>query len=218
MKDIKTFNDVPSLYEEPLIYRDDGTIECPVCHKEYKREKSAIKHYEKQDCYNAVDVFKDTPYESYAFDLYEQIVYLKNSRAYVSKKTFRKSPSYRLAIQFILTCFSYEIPDIGEYYIYLKEVEGMNKINLCLSKGTHEDKIHAYRFYRHKNGLIESRSFYDKYKEELTNDEEFLLESIIKSNISVTFVSNSSTLMNVVENMPIGYRIRLQDYLEQGDL
>lgn len=52
MKEIKTINDVDSLYDVPPIKTDEDKYQCPVCKKAYVREKAAISHMTARDCYS----------------------------------------------------------------------------------------------------------------------------------------------------------------------
>ena len=205
---------IDSLYQSPLIYHESGEIECPVCHKVYKREKSAIKHYDKQDCYKALDLFKDTPYEAYAYELYKGAI----GKSRVSLAQFRKSPSYKVAVQFVIQCIIYEIPDYGEYYSYLNEIKGYQMINKIFSFGQRETLIEEYRYFRHKNKIIDSKGFYEKYKNVLLDDESFLVDSIIKAHISIYYVANIPALVDVIDQLPIGHQLRLDNYIKEGEL
>jgi|AntDeeMinimDraft_6_1070357.scaffolds.fasta_scaffold01003_5 hypothetical protein len=215
MKIINDIKDINSLYQSDLIYKDDGTIRCPVCDKEYKREKAAIAHYKKQDCFDVVYIFGGSSYESYAYEMYKSA--LAKTRSRVSLKIFRKSPSYRVAIQFILICIMYEIPDYGEYYSFLKEIKRY-RMNKIFSYGQRQSHIEEYRFFRHEYGLIASTAFFTKWKDELLNDDMFLLESIEKAHIGISFVENNALLVDVIEKMPYGMKHRLHEYITTGDI
>lgn len=211
-------NEIDKLYQSPLIYHINGEIECPVCGKVYKQEKAAIKHHDKRDCFKTADVFKDTVYEELAYALYKQAIAQENSRSRTSLGRFRKSPSYRVAVHFILTCMVYEIKDYGEYYSYLNEIKGYQMITKIFSFGQREDHIRDYRFFRHKHGLIDSQAFYDMWEDDLLSDDLFLIESIIKAHISIYFVSRLDKLVEVIQSAPKGLYYRLETYIDEGDL
>ena len=115
---IKQMNEIHEIYKGKSILKTEDGFQCPVCSKVYKREKSAIKHLEEQDCFNAVDVFSGTDREVVAYRLYKDIIQTVSSKSHVSMKIFRKSPSYKLVIQFSLFCTFNEVRDIGLYYAY----------------------------------------------------------------------------------------------------
>lgn len=217
MSNFNQINEIDKLYQSPLIRHAQNKIECPVCGKVYKQERSAIKHYEKQDCYKPVDVFSDTAYESYAYELYKQAL-AAGSGHRTSLKQFRKSPSYRVAIHFVLTCIIAGISDYGEYYTYLEEIKGYSMMTKIFSFGQREDHIEAYRFFRHKNGLIDSEEFYEKWKDDLEKDDLFLVNSILKAHISIYFVAKMTKLVEVIDSLPTGLMYQLELYIKEGDL
>lgn len=210
--------DIDAIYEDKhIIETEQGAFVCPVCEKEYKRRPAAVKHLDKQECHSALDVFEGTPYEERAFLFYKNIMASSNSRARPTMKSFRKSRLYKQVNTYILSCIINEV-DAGLFYSFLEEIIGFRYTNAILSNGKDDKWVHEFRVFLHANPSVSgSKEFYKGYKEELLEDEDYLMRSIAKAHISIGFIQQRKSLEEAVSNFPVGYRMRILDIMNEVD-
>jgi hypothetical protein len=208
---IKTFNDVSGLYESGLI-EEDGAYRCPVCNKTYKRLTSAQKHIEKQDCFSVRDVFENTVHEAKAFVLYKNIVSVKNPRANLSLRVFRKSNLYKNCVKFIVFCNLHEVkvPDI--YFMWLRDYRNIRNDNTILTAGREEANLRDFRVFQQKYNYIDSEHFFGTHKENLEEDATFFIRSIEKAHIGLQWLMEKQPdyFESVYSELPADYMIRIE--------
>ncbi len=215
---INQIKDPDELYQSELIEHTNGTFECPVCNKIYKRKTSAVKHYAKQDCYSTFDLFADTPYEESAFGLYESIIAEQNPRARTNLKAFRKSKMYSSAVRFITFCYMNEVDDFGLYYSYLKTIKNYSIPNAILTQGLNEENLRDYRIFLHQHPrYVDSKEFWDRHSEQLLNDEDFFIRSLEKAHITLYSVKARKKALDMVDKLPIGYQFRMGELMDKVD-
>lgn len=213
---IKTFNDVSKLYEGGLI-EEDGAYTCPVCKKVYKRLTSAQKHIEKQDCFSVKDIFANTLHESKAFALYKSIVSVKNSRAQLSLKVFRKSSLYKNTVKFTVFCNLHEVkvPDI--YYMWIRDYKGFKYDNAILTEGQKESNLRDFRVFQQKHNYIDSDKFFETYKDELMDDTNFFIRSIEKAHLGLMWLieNHPDFFDEIYSDLEADYVIRIEDLVHK---
>jgi len=208
--------DIESLYRgKEILDNGDGTFICPVCEKSYKRKKSAQNHLEKQDCHSALDVFGNTEYEKLAMELYTNILNeTGKSSARVTLQSFRKSRFYKQVNMFLISCIIHEV-DAGLMFSFLKDIIKFTRTNVILSKGQEKYWIDELRLFIHCNpDVSDSKQYYEVYKDELLSNPDMLINAIEKAKISIGFVSHRKSLEKAVEDLPVGYRLRVLDILD----
>ena len=208
--------DIESLYEDKeVVDNGDGTFSCPVCGKSYKKRKSAQNHLDKQDCHSALDVFRNTEYEKMALELYTNILSeTGKSSARVTLQSFRKSRFYKQVNMFLVSCIVYEV-DAGLMFSFLKDIIKFTRTNVILSKGQEKYWVDELRLFIHCNpDASESKEYYEVYKDELISDPDVLINAIEKAKISIGFISHRKGLEKAVEDLPVGYRLRVLDILD----
>lgn len=212
MKLINEFKEIAEIFEgKELIHHGEKDVECPVCGKHYKTVSGAQKHLDAQSCAKKQDIFANSAYETNAFILYTNIVHEMKPTARVTIKTFRKSPMYGLVIDFVLSTSIFEIKDRGLYFSYLRDIRDLHP-NSVLKAGTEEKNAREFRtFQQLYPKYIDSAKFFDQYGEDLIEDDEFLVRSIEKSDISIKWLlsNRKHNFEKMIDSLPIGLSMRI---------
>lgn len=217
---IKPTNDIDSLYDNGLIYNDDGTFSCPVCHKTYKREKSAIAHLNERECYSLLDMFKGTTNEMKGYSLYKDLVTLINPKSRLSINTFRKSNFYNGVMRLISFASVYEIGErLNEYIEWLVLYKNFSNMNGILSNAIKESFLLEFRVFLQCFGdtLINSDKFYSRYREDLLEDQNFFIRSLEKGHIwfGYFYDVDDFDIEEYYDGLDIEYKIRFDDLLSK---
>lgn len=208
---LKIFNDINALYEQDLIFNGEKYA-CPVCKKEYKSEKRARKHLDKQDCFSYVDLLKNTLLEIKIFQLYKDLIASVNPRARATLQSFRKGTFYRSTSKFVIFCHIHEVKVMEDYITWLNQEKGFDMIQKILSQGIKESTLREYRSYQRKNEQIASEPFYEKYRDDLIEDGQFLTRSLEKSHISIRYLATRDDFPfeEILSNLPRDYQNRVE--------
>ena len=190
MKEIKTINDVDGLYDSPPIKTDDGKYQCPVCKKEYVREKAAISHMAARDCYSLKEMFQGTVHETKAYSTYKELISLLNPKVTLTLKKFRDSPYFNGAVRFTLFLSVHTLTEQkGTYMTWLNEFKGCTQIGRLFSEGVKESNLREFRkFLIRFEQFIDSASYYKRYRVLMTQDGEFFIKAIETGKIGLQFV------------------------------
>ncbi|MBG24083.1 MAG: hypothetical protein CMF22_11610 [Idiomarinaceae bacterium] len=212
MKNLNEFKEISEIFEgKELIHHSDTDFECPVCGKHYKTEKGAIKHLSSRSCAKKQDIFGGSMYESNAFIMYTNIVHDMKPNARVTIKTFRKSPMYGLVIDFVLSTSLFEIKDRGLYFSYLRDIRDLHP-NSALKAGTEETNAREFRtFLQVYPKYVDSAKFFGQYGDDLIEDDEFLVRSIEKSDITLRWLMDcrKHNFEKMLDELPIGLSMRI---------
>lgn len=219
MTTLKAFNDIGALYDAGPKILKNGIIMCPVCNKTYQTETGAKKHIEKRDCYRLIDEIKDTLHETKAYGIYQEVVAAINPKARVSINTFRKSPLYNQIARFSLFCSMHEVFDALEYLSFINMKKGLEDVRSALSAGLEEANLREFRILAHKYDIIPSDLFFQRYKDDLINDDDFFIRSVEKAKIGLKFLARKSEsgefpFEERCESLPIDYQNRLTAILD----
>jgi len=208
---------IDTLYEGKRVEERDGQWICPVCSKVYKQKKSAENHLRKQNCHSVVDVFGDTEYEQKAFMFFKNLQANKGKGYRPTIKSFRKSRLYKGVVMYVVSCIANDV-DQGLMYSFLNEIVGFSHDNAILSNGQDMKWVKAYRSFVHNHPEIsDSKEYYEQYGDVLIEEPDFLIQSIEKAKISAGWIEKKPKLLRAVEDLPIGYRMRLMDILKEAE-
>lgn len=208
---MKTMNDVNAVYDQGLKTLKNGLMVCPVCEKTYQNELAARRHVDKRDCYKMQDIIGGTVHETKAYGLYKELIAAMSPKAQISISTFRKSPMYGPVSRFTMFCSLHEVYDSNSYLAYLNEVVKIEQVNTLLKAGLDEQHLREFRVYAHKYDLIPSDKYYDNYRDDLLTDDEFLVRSIEKARVGLTFLAmrDDFPFEERFSKLPIDYQNRI---------
>jgi hypothetical protein len=216
---IAVANDVEKLYENGLISHSDGTFECPVCHKVYKRKSNAIAHLNKQDCYSLLDIFKNTANETRGLSLYKTLVSAVNPQARTSLNVFRKSRYYNPVMRYISFSAIHELGKLSEDYLdWLIQYKNFSNVNALLSNATKESFLREFRLFLQSHGdiMIDSKTFIERYKQDLIDDQNFFIRSLEKGHLWIGYLTpDIFPIDDVYESLDLDYKFRFEKILEE---
>ena len=188
---ITLFNNVERLYGQPVL-SDNEKWYCPVCQKGYKQKKSLENHINKRNCHSYVDLFHDTVSERYMYDVYKEMI--EDNMIPPSKggvKGFRKSKYYK-PIANLLIYWSRNNCDmdmLAMYVLYFNRKNHFNHTITLLNSIASDGFLREFRGYLMKNEhLIDSESFFNNYKERLQSDTTFMLRSLERGDIGLSYL------------------------------
>jgi len=213
---LNVINEIDAMYDKGVTSHQNGLHVCGVCGKVYKTLKAAQKHMERKDCYKLFDLVKDTMHETKAYTLYKTLVSALNPNARVTLNIFRKSPMYNPVVRFSMYCSLNEVFSTDIYVSWLNEIKGIEQVNAILSEGIKDDTLREFRLFAHKHELMPSELYYQRYKDLLMEDDDFLVRSIEKAKIGAIFIAKEATFPFVerMEALPMDYQLRLQQLYE----
>lgn len=213
---INTFNDISKLYERGLI-EQDGTYTCPVCGKVYKRLTSAQKHIEKQDCFSVKDIFANTVHEAKAFVLYKSIVSVRNEKAQLSLRVFRKGSLYKNCVKFTVFCNLHEVKVPEVYYMWLRDYRGLKYDNSILTEGQKESNLRDFRVFQQKHNYIDSEKFFETHNDSMLEDANFFIRSLEKSHLGLQWLmeKHPDYFEEVYSDLPADYQIRIEELVSK---
>ena len=220
MASINVINDVDKLYQDALIESDDG-YKCNVCGKVYKKLKSAQDHISKQDCYNALDLFKNTQNEVGGFKLFRDVLSRLNPSARISITIFRRSPSYGLCVKTFIFCNINGLSEqmMLEYAVWLETRKKVKTLNGIMTYIKNENNLKDFRCFCRINHeiLINSKPYLRKYEDELKTDSLFLVRSLEKALISIHYLLNNTDWFtdSFVESLPLEYQERIMAIVDE---
>jgi len=212
---LKVLNNIEQLYQQPVIKTNEGW-QCPVCGKGYKSEKRAKTHVDKQDCVTYQSLLKDTLLEIKVFSVYKLIIAAYSPAAKVSLQSFRKSRYYKAVSKFVMFCHLHEIKDVIKYLEWINWEKDIHHMNALLSNGVKESVLREYRMHCQVIDDIDSDAFYERNEKALKQDPQFLVRSIEKALISITYLAykENFNFENTMESLPIDYKNRVKEIIE----
>lgn len=220
MASINVINDVDKLYQGALIESDEG-FRCNVCGKVYKKLKSAQDHINKKDCYNALDLFKNTQNEIGAYSLYKSVIGEFNPSARISITIFRRSPMYGSCVKTYIFCMISGLSEqmAFEYMIWAKEIKKVKTPSGVFTFCRSDEWLSNFRAFCRVNQtiLIDSARFYNKYTEDLQEDHLFLVRSLEKANIGLLYLLDNAEWFTseFIENMAFDYQERIFSLMDE---
>ncbi|MDA3806866.1 MAG: hypothetical protein PF440_03045 [Thiomicrorhabdus sp.] len=209
---IKVTNDIDKLYDSGSKSHADGTFSCPVCDKVYKTEKGITGHMTKRDCFSLLSIFKNTINETKGYAIYKQLIVAYKPTANVMINTFRKSPFYNGTLRFVAFSAIHGVD--FDMLVWLHEYKKCNQINKILSEAIKESNLKEFRMFLQLNGeiLIDNGVFYGRYRDDMIEDEDYLVRSLEKAHISLAYLANKKDFPfdDVVSKLSYGYRMRFE--------
>lgn len=216
MTELKTMNDVNAVYDQGYKTLKTGQFLCPMCGKLYKHEYAIKKHMEKRSCHSMLDVIKDTVHEAKAYSMYKILIAALQPNARVTLESYRKSPMYSPVARFTMYCSLNEVFSCDTYLAWLNEIKGFKTVNVILQQAILDENLREFRIFAHRHDLIPSDRFYDAYKNDLIEDDDFFIRSLERAKIGVRFLvaQKDFPLDERCDKLPIDYRMRLQQLMD----
>lgn len=216
MTKLKTLNDIDSVYDKGLKHLKNKLMVCPMCEKSYSSEHAAKKHLDARSCHRMQDVIAGTVHETKAYAMYKVIISSMKPDAQISLNTFRKSPLYNPIARFTMFCSLHSIFDADVYLAWLNEVKGIENVNTVLKEGVREDNLREFRLFAQKYNIIPSEKIYNAYREDLLNDDDYLVRCIEKAQISLAFLASQEDFpfSERFDGLPLDYQNRIRDIAE----
>lgn len=190
---IKSLNSIEEIFHGKEVFELNGVFHCPVCKKEYIREKAAKTHLAEQECYDIKSLIHNTEREKIALKLYVSIMSEIAPNARTNMMAFRKNKLFAPVAKFTMFCSLYEVKMSELYYAWIRDVRGYKHANAVLAHGIKHEALSRFRLWLRKNPeYIENAKFIDRYGD-LVNpasdeyDPHFLIRSIEKSHISIDY-------------------------------
>lgn len=205
------FNSIEQIYSKGIIENDD-TFECSVCGKTYKRESSAIKHFEAMNCHSYRNIFDGTEAENNMYNLFVSLLAIEGKRC-ISRAKFQKSKLYTPIAKFMLFCHKHKIQDQGDYLTYVLENTYWKTVGMGLSNAIKDSSLKEYRKHKVKFFNQHSEKFFNMNKERILTDTSFVLRSLERGDISHEYLFKQIDFDEFI-NMLSGVEIeRLERYL-----
>lgn len=205
------YNSLEKIYENGLIYNKDN-IECSVCGKKYKRESTALKHFEKANCHTLQNVFKDTEAENVMYDIFISLLAIEGKRC-VSRVKFSKSRLYNPIAKFMLFCNTNKVMNHGDYLSYVLENTYWNHVSTGIGNALKDSVLKEYREHKKRNLNVDNEKFYNSNKIRLVTDTTFVLRSLERGDISHDYLFDKigfDTFVNKLNSIEIE---RLEKFL-----
>lgn len=190
---VKSLNSIEAIYDGKEIFELKGVFICPVCKKEYKREKAAITHLAEQGCYNIKTLIRGTFHEELARKMYTSIMADIAPNARTGMMSFRKNKMFAPVARYVMFCSIYEVKQTELYFAWIRDVRGYKHANAVLSNGIKHETLGKYRLWlREHPEYIENDKFVSRYDDIINPDSEdydphFLIRSIEKSHVSIEY-------------------------------
>lgn len=213
---LKIINDIDALYSVELKEMKNGTTVCPVCGKSFLKFWAAERHYEQKNCHKLRDVVKGTLTEMRAYQLYRDVIAETNPKARITMKTFIKSKFYNQFVRFSMFCTLHEIGDVLTYLDWLNQIKKLTSLPMLLKVGIEEQTMREFRLFMHATGIMDSKKFFERFKDDLESDDDFFTRSIEKAKISIIWLAmNYDGFEERMKRLPIDYSNRLMELVNQ---
>ena len=195
------FNNFDSIYGGGIDNHNDVFV-CTVCGKEYKREKAATTHIEKQNCHTYKNIFKDTPTEDIIREITNVLMTITGSRFYSSNKKVRNSKIYNQIAKFLIYCNTSSISDYKRYFKYCVEELHYTNLNMLMAESIKEITTKVYYEWRRANPDIEAmEKFFDMNMVDIESNSNFTIRNIEKGNLSGEFLAKKIDLNKFVNSL-----------------
>lgn len=206
------FKEIEQIYKDGIQYID-GKYVCPVCKKEYVRETSAQKHYDKQTCFSYRNLFEGSIVETKFFSIYKFITGLENKRGYGFRK-FKQSRYYTDIAKFYIFCLNNNIDNHDQYLEYVMLNSYCKTPLKCLYAAQRESTKQQYiEWCRLLNEENRNESFFESYKKYLGEDTEFTLRSLERGDIHCEYLFDRIDFDVFVSKLTKPETIRLEHFL-----
>lgn len=212
-------NKLADLYVISTTPEPNGKFKCNVCGKEYARQSTYTKHIQAQDCFNFSDLFKGTSIEDDGFFMFRELMSVFNPKCRVSMMYFRKAKIYNSVLRLILRCIQMEVTNPGDYVSWAYKKNKPKQAQQLLSYLNYDTSVYSFRRHLIANpNLIDSKSFFSRYGDDLKKDHLFLLRSLQKGHISIQYLMelpvNVFDFDGIVSTMPEGILIDFYDFAD----
>jgi hypothetical protein len=130
---------------------------------------------------------------------------------------FRKNRMYKGSLRFVVTCYSWEIKDMGLYYSFIMSETGRENPSYIFKVSMDEKTVRKYREFLHQNpSKFIGDEFLETHREQLLQDSLFLVRSVEKAHVSMESVMGDPDFCDMVEDVPYEYFERLETIYEKA--
>lgn len=212
---MKLFNEIDDIFSREIICHSNS-FECPVCGKFYKKESSIKSHFEKKDCFSYRNLFDGTIIEQELFSIFKSLK--SNSYGIYNLTKFKKSKEFVFLSKLYMFTLSNKIPSIVDYINFGLNTMRASSPFIIINMLCKESSVKKYFKWRQNNTpKDESIKFILSHRDNLTEDNDFLLRSLERGDILVDDVIELLGIERFTDKFNSIESDRLQYILESVD-